>query len=236
MGKKLYKKEIYKDFKSWCANRGIGGSSCSAIFNENKYQNKLDIYCALVAPPNERLKTAEDLDGEDTSSTLRGKELEPILRKMFAQKFKEKYKVHTPKNYEMYRSTKYDWATATLDGTLVDLDTGAKGVLEIKTHSNLGTDDMSNWDKQLPQNYYLQLLHYLFVLNDFDFAILMADIINLDYDNNLPMLANKGIGDEIRYYYITREQVKDHLELVEQVEREFVETSVKGRIPPNFTF
>ena len=64
-----YIKEKYKTKEEWIANRGIGGSSASAIINKSKWTTTLDIYNELVLdirkeiPENDRMregKIAED--------------------------------------------------------------------------------------------------------------------------------------------------------------------------------
>lgn len=233
--KKLYKKEKYDNFKNWVVSRGIGGSSASALFNANKYQTKLDIYCAMTSKPNE-IETEEELDGDDNSATLRGKKLEPIIRELIKTRLGKKFRIQTPNGYTMYRRKDKPFMTATLDGILIDKETGERWVLEIKTHQDLGHEDMAGWDKQLPQNYYIQVAHYLAVLNDFVGVYLVADILHDNFETEMPLTAESGAGDEIRYYKQTREKMLKDIELVEQVETEFVENNVANKIPPNFSF
>ena len=228
--KKLYRKEKYTTFKNWHANRGIGGSSASALFNENKHQDKLDIYCAMVAPMFEK----ENIEEHDNESTLRGKALEPIIRNLFAYRFKDKFKVQSPNGFTQYRRIDKEYMTATLDGILTDKTTGERWILEIKTHENGGKADMEEWKNHLPQRYFIQVIHYLAVLNDFKGAIVVADILNTDYDLNEPLRAEKGNSDEIKVYVLEREKFEKEIALVEEVETEFMENNVNARIPPNF--
>ena len=234
--KRLYKKEKYATFKDWYINRGIGGSSSSALFNENKYQTKLDIYCALTSKPNERVESENDFDTDDTTSTIRGKKLEPIIRELIKTRLGKKFRIQTPNGYTMYRRKDKPYMTATLDGILIDKETGERWVLEIKTHSDMGHEDMNNWDKQLPQNYFIQVAHYLAVLNDFVGVYVVADILHDDYDTELPLTADSGCGDEIRYYKQTREKMQEAVALVEEVETDFMENNVGKKIPPSFSF
>ena len=234
--KKLYRKEKYDNFVGWYSNRGIGGSSASALFNENKYQTRLDVYCAMTSKPNERIETAEDLDDYDTSSTLRGKRLEPIIRELIKTRLGKQFRIQTPNGYTMYRRKDKPYMTATLDGILIDKKTGERWVLEIKTHSDLGHEDMAEWDKQLPNNYYIQVAHYLAVLNDFVGVYVVADILHDNFETEMPRTADLGCGDEIRYYKQTREKMLKDIKLVEEVETEFMENNVSNHIPPNFSF
>ena len=49
---------------------------------------------------------------------------------------------------------------ASLDGELVDQD-GRKGILEIKTTNILQSMQYEKWKDRIPDNYYIQVLHYL---------------------------------------------------------------------------
>ena len=227
--KKLYRKEKFKTREDWLRNRGLGGSSASAIFNVNQYQTKLDVYCALVSKPNENT----DIENKETESTIRGNELEPIIRAFVKQKFKKKYKVQSPNGFTQYRSTLNPHLTATLDGILTDLETGEKWILEIKTHAVIGKDDIAKWNENLPQNYYIQCLHYLNILNDFAGVILVANLIYTDFETGLPRL--EGTGDEIRYYVIRRSEKVDDLKSLNEVENDFIENNVGNKIPPNIS-
>ena len=227
--KKLYRKEKFKTREEWLKNRGLGGSSASSIFGVNPYQSKLDVYCALVSKPNENT----ELENEETEATIRGNELEPIIRAFVKQKFKKKFKVQSPNGFTQYRSTLNPYLTATLDGILTDTETGEKWVLEIKTHSVLNKDDALKWKDNLPQNYYIQCLHYLNVMNDFAGVILVANLIYTDFETGLPRLG--GVGDEIRYYIIKRDEKADDLKVLNDTEKAFIENSVNRKTPPNIT-
>lgn len=226
---KLYKKEKFKTREDWLKHRGLGGSSASAIFGVNPYQSKLDIYCALTSKPNENT----ELDNEENEATIRGNELEPIIRAFVKQKFKKKFRVQSPNGYTQYRSKKNPFLTATLDGILTDIETGEKWILEIKTHSVLNREDALKWKDNLPQNYYIQCLHYLNVMNDFAGVILVANLIYTDFDTGLPRLG--GVGDEIRYYIIDRNAKADDLATLKSVEEDFINQCVNEKIPPNIS-
>lgn len=237
--KKLYRKEKFKTFDEWFVARGIGGSSASALFDCNPYMSKLDLYCAMTSNPNDSVHSLEEMNNDETESTARGKALEPIIRELVKHRFKAKFRVQTPNGYTMYRRIDKPYLTATLDGLLYEivLDNGDKWVLEIKTHLVLGKDDLKQWDNHLPQNYFIQSLHYCVVLNDVKGVIVVADLIYNDFDTGLPR--PNSVGDELRYYLIPRDIKNDKGELmvdiVEQVETDFYENNVVKRKPPNFT-
>ena len=235
--KKLYRKEKYSKFEDWYVARGIGGSSASALFGCNPYMTKLDIYCALTSSPNEAVHSVDDMNDEN-ESTLRGRALEPIIRDFIKERFKGKFRVQTPNGFTMYRRIDKPYLTATLDGLLIDVENGDRWVLEIKTHLVIGKDDLEQWNGRVPQKHFIQSLHYPVVLNDVKGTILVANLIYTDFDTGLPKM--DGVGDEIRYYIIPRDIKNDNGELmvdiVEQVETDFMENNVRKHIPPNFNF
>ena len=218
---KNYKKENYKNDKElWFANRGFGGSSASALFNCNPYMNQLDIYCSAVNDiKNEAV-------GDDNESTQYGKKLEPVIADIVKYNFESKFKLWRPKGYVMFRSTKYPYMTATLDGILTDLDTKEKWVLEIKTHDLRNQEDRDVWRYGIPKNYLYQCLHYLAVMNDFVGAILVAKLRTIDYSTGL---VDK---EEIAYYYIKREDAVKSIANLIEVEASFYENHILKRIPP----
>ena len=220
--KKNYTREDYKDKSIWLNHRGFGGSSASAILNKNPYMSKLELYKSCISANKSKKKDSSN------EATIYGTKCEPLIRKMFALDYPQ-YKVHSPKEYEMYRRIDKPYLTATLDGILTDKITKEKGILEIKTHDIRNREDDENWKVKLPDNYYIQVLHYLLVMNDFKFVILCAKLRYFDYHNKN---GKKLLRQEIRYYYIDRKEVEKDLEYLEQKETEFYEENIVKRIIP----
>lgn len=219
---RLYKKEVYKSKDFWLKARGLGGSSASAILGVNPYMTKIELYRAIVMPNDKPLV-------KENESMAYGTRCEPIIRKLFAYDFKGKYIVHTPKNFEMYRRIDKPYLTATLDGVLRVKGIKRKGVLEIKTHDIRNAKDEQEWDGHLPQHYFIQVLHYLLVLNDFDFIELTAKLRFFDYFNPT---GKKLIKTEVRYYHIERADVMKDLEFLEKEETNFWENNVMKKVMP----
>lgn len=225
---KNYTKETFKTKEEWLNHRGLGGSSASAIMGKSPYMSKLELYRAIVMPN----KTHYDKTNE---AMQYGTKCEPIVRKLFVEDFDGVYKVHTPRNNEMYRRIDKPYMTATLDGLLTDMKTGKKGILEIKTHDIKNRKDDEDWRDHIPDNYYIQVLHYLLVMNDCDFAILSAKLRFFDYYHED---GKKLLETRIRYYYIDRndERIKRDLCLLEIKETDFWENNVKKKIMPSLKF
>lgn len=220
-----YTKETYSSKEEWLKARAFGGSSASAIMGVNPYMSKLELYRAVVMPSNHPIV-------KENESMYYGTKCEPLIRKLFAYDHKDKYLVHTPKNYEMYRRKDKPYMTATLDGILREKGTGKKGVLEIKTHDIRNREDERNWSAHIPQNYYVQVLHYMLVMSDFEFAVLTAKLKFYDF---FDPDGKKLLKTEIRYFYIDRkdEQVQKDLALLERKETEFWEHNIQKKIMPS---
>lgn len=217
--KKNYTIEKFNSRSSWLKARSIGGSSASAILNKNPWLSKIDLYNSLLYGTRNEVTLNDNIKY--------GIECEEILRKHFALSFKEKYKVKATKGYSMYRDKEKPYLTATLDGELLDLMTHEKGVLEIKTHDVRNNEDLENRTNGLPQNYFVQLLHYLLVRKDMKFAILYAELRFYDFTNG-----KKYDHSELRYYFIKRKEVQDQIDYLEKKEVEFYEENVAKKILP----
>ena len=223
-----YTKETFKSKEDWLNHRGLGGSSASAILGKNPYMSKLELYRAIIMPyrhpivkPNENMAY--------------GIKCEPLLRKMFIYDYEGIYKVHTPRNNEMYRRIDKPYMTATTDSLLQEIETKRKGVLEIKTHDIRNKKDEEQWRNHLPDHYYIQVLHYLLVLNDCQFAKVRAKLRFYDYFN---AEGKKLLRTEIRDYHIERSdpQIQRDLEILEREEIKFWEENVLKKVMPTLKF
>lgn len=223
---KKYTLEIYDNKEEWLKNRGFGGSSASAILDKNPWQSKLDLYTKIVMGNNNK---KVDIQNE---STIYGTKAEPLIRNLFALDFEEDYIVYSPKDFEMYRRIDKPYLTATLDGRLESKKVKDKKlVIEIKTHDIRNNADYERWKTSLPDNYYIQCLHYLVVMNDYDGVILCAKLRFFDYSNKSKTITKQ----EIRYYYIDREECIKEIEYLENKETEFYEENVVKKQIPEIT-
>lgn len=207
-----YIQENFNSRTEWLAHRGIGGSSAAAIIEKNPYMTSLDLYADIKHGKKKENK-------EKKNEVLEyGHKSEPLIRKIFTLNFKDKYKVFEPKNNEMYRSVEFPILTATLDGRLLDLETGEKGILEIKTHDVKNQQDLENWNNHIPDNYFAQLLHYFIVMEDYTFAWLVAKLRFFKFVDGVRVLDH----EEIRYYYVSRKEVEKEIEYLKKKEIEFI--------------
>ena len=193
---------VLKDREEWLKHRDrIGGSDASAILGMNPYRTNIELW---------QIKTGQ-LTQEDISEkpyVKYGTQAEQYLRELFKLDFPE-YQVFYEEN-NMWLNGKYPFAHASLDGWLVDQD-GRKGVWECKTTNILQSMQKEKWNHRIPDNYYIQIIHYMLV-TDFDFAVLKAQ---------LKSEFNGEIYLQTRHYKIERSEVEEDIRYLEAAERRF---------------
>lgn len=180
----------------------IGGSDASAVLGMNPYKTNIELWeekTGLLVP--------EDIS--DKPYVKYGHEAEPLLRGLFTLDFPE-YSVGYQDN-NLWLNDKYPWAHASLDGWLTELSTGRIGILEIKTTNILQSMQKEKWNDRIPDNYFIQVLHYLMVTG-FDFAILKAQL-RFDFKGD--------IMHQVKHYKIERADVLEDLKYLESSERNF---------------
>lgn len=201
-----------KDREEWLKNRSrIGGSDASAIVGMNPYRTNIELW---------KIKTGQ-LEAEDISEkpyVKYGTQAEEHIRALFALDFPE-YKVKYLEN-NMWLNDKYPFAHASLDGWLED-EEGRKGILEIKTTNILQSMQKEKWNHRIPDNYYIQILHYLMV-TEFEFAVLVAQ---------LKSEFNGEIYKQTKHYKIERAEVEEDIKFLQTSEWKFWQQVQENRCP-----
>ena len=153
----------------WHAARlkGIGASEASAIVGCNPYMSNVDLWKIKTGR-----KTAPDISSN--AHVAYGHAAEGPIRELFALDYPE-YEVTYGGAFDMVRHPQYPWLFATLDGRLVERETGRRGVYEGKTTEILRSIAKEKWRDSVPQNYYVQNLHQL-LATGWDFAVLHAQL------------------------------------------------------------
>ena len=191
----------------------IGGSDASAIIGMNPYKSNVQLW-------REKMGIAEPVDISNEPYVKYGNDAEPYLRALFALDFPE-YEVHYKEN-NMFLNSDYPFAHASLDGWLVEKETGRKGVLEIKTTEILQSMQREKWKNKVPDNYYIQVLHYLFVTG-WDFVILKGQLKTV-FDG-IPYLQTK-------HYFIDRKDVEPDIDYLINAEKNFYYENIQKGIEP----
>lgn len=213
---KNYTYRTYKSKQEWLKHRVIGGSQASSILDLNPWQSKLDLFMILTG-----LKQEKD---KDSKYIQYGIEHEPLIRNKAKELFKDQYIIKDPKPYRIFTRKDKPFMTATIDGTIKDKATNQQGILEIKTHEVRNANDYSQWLVKIPDNYYVQVLHYLAILNDYDFVII---IVELRFKDNTTKLI---------HYRIDRVNVIKDINYLVDKETEFYNGNVLTKIMPGLKY
>lgn len=189
----------------------IGGSEASAVVGLNPYMTNTELWEIKTGR-----KHPEDIS--DKPYVKYGHDAEPHLRDLFALDHPQ-YKVGYVDN-NLFVNSRYPWAHASLDGWLLDQESRL-GILEIKTTSILQSMQKEKWNNRIPDNYYLQVLHYMMVM-EAHFAVLKAQL-KYEYSSDVFL--------QVRHYRIERSEVEEDIRLLAEKERDFC-NKVKGDIRP----
>lgn len=210
-------KIYYKNKSEWLQNRsrGIGGSDASCIVGMNQYKSNVDLW---------EIKTGRNIqeDISDKPYVRYGTLAEEYIRSLFKLDFENIYEV-THDDDCMIIDDEYEFLYASLDGELVEKETGRKGILEIKTVNMLNSRIKEKWNKRIPDNYYIQVLHYL-MITKYDFVVVVAQF-------------KTEISNEIykttKHYKIERADVEEDIRYLREKEIEFWQEYVQKDIKPN---
>lgn len=210
----VYKVYDFPDEEAWLSGRmhGIGGSDASAVVGMNPYKTNIELF---------EEKTGRRIP-EDISKNpyvVYGKKAEEYIRELFRLDYPE-YQVDYHE-FRIIQSLSYPFMQASLDGELTD-QKGRRGILEIKTTNILQSMQYEKWKDRIPDNYYIQVLHYLLVTG-YEFVILRAHLVSeWGWDKRTA----------VKHYFIEREEVRDDLDMLLKEEKKFWAYVESGRKPP----
>jgi len=196
---------------------GIGASDAASIIGLNPWKTNVRLW-------EEKTGFVESEDISDKPVVKYGNDAEPLLRELFKLDFPQ-YSVKYDK-FKMFHNEEYPFIFATLDGELVEKDTGRKGILEIKTTEIMNSSQWGKWKDGIPQNYYCQCLWQL-LATGFDFVVLRAQI-----------KSNRHQGDdkmkiETKHYWIEKKDVQSDMDYMEECGVKFWNENVLKKVKPN---
>ena len=152
--------QVLPNREDWLKHRTkIGGSDASAILGKNPYKTNVELW-------KDKAFHLMPEDISDKPYVKYGTEAEKYLRELFKLDYPQ-YEIFYEEN-NMWTNDAYPFAHASLDGWLKD-EAGRMGVWECKTTNILQSRQKEKWDHRLPENYYIQILHYLMV-TEFEFV------------------------------------------------------------------
>lgn len=209
-----YKIYDFPNESAWLAGRmnGIGGSDASAIVGMNPYKTNIDLFEEKTGR-----RMAADISGKPY--VIYGKLAEAPIRELFKLDYPEYQVEHY--DFRILQSIQYPFMQASLDGELTDAD-GRRGILEIKTTNILQSMQYEKWKDRVPDNYYIQVLHYLLVTG-YEFVVLRAHLVSE---------WGQDKRTTVKHYSIERSEVREDLDALLREEKKFWEYVESGRKPP----
>lgn len=204
----------FKNEKEWLSGRmnGIGGSDASAVIGMNPYKTNIELFEEKIGR-----RVPEDISAKPC--VIYGKKAEEHIRELFKLDYPQYAVEHN--EYRILQSMEYPFMQASLDGELTDQG-GRKGILEIKTSNILQSMQYEKWKDRIPDNYYIQVLHYLLVTG-YEFAVLRAHLISQWGTDK---------RTTVKHYFIERSEVEDDLSMLCKEEQKFWRYVESGRKPP----
>lgn len=192
--KEKFSRTKCKNEAEWLKSRksGFGASDAAAVVGMSAFKTNIDVW---------RNKVGLEEPGavQNSAAMQRGHDIEGSVRRIF-EILNPGYRV-AYHQFDILRSRQFPFMTATLDGELTEIATGRKGVLEIKSAAISNRASFKEWDKNnIPQMYYIQLLHQLLVTG-WDYSILYAILIFEDGTGRLNKYSveRADVIDELRW-------------------------------------
>lgn len=223
--KKTYSKEILTK-EEWLEAKEttIGGSEAAAVINQASFLTKDDLFNKLIGMGKKVVENERMIEGSKA---------EEHIRELFALDTKFKVKAPPKKGNWFFWKNDKPYISCTPDGLYTRQD-GSKWGLEIKDIEMRSKATRELWENNaLPSQYFYQIIQYLLVLNDLDGVTLVAHLKYYKFDEE----RRKWLFDYAidRQWSVYREEVKQHIEYLEQEETKFWEENVLPRKRPKLT-
>lgn len=198
---------------------GIGGSEAAAVIGQSPWCSNTELW---------KRKTGREVppDISCNEAVQYGHDAEGLIRGLFALDYAHKYKTEYLGEFDMVHHPEHRFIFATLDGRLTEIETGRKGILEVKTTSIVRSMQREKWWHDgkpcIPQQYYIQVLHQL-LASGFDFAVLHAQL-KYEYGDD--------IRSERRTYHIERVDHQASIDYLMAEEIKFWGYVERDEMPP----
>ena len=156
----------------------IGASEIAAAVGLSPFRSMLDLW-------EEKTGRTPPRDLSNNPRVLFGNMAEDHLRGLYLAEHPEYELEYHP--YRVYLDNELPFLTATLDGELIEKETGRRGILEIKTADCSKKAKIAEWKDGVPQYYYCQVVQQQTVteLMGFSFSVLYAKLRYLSGDSML---------------------------------------------------
>lgn len=202
----------YDSYSEWLKARRntLGASEVASVIGIG-FMSTIDLW-------REKTCRKQPNDLSENKRVKYGIAVEEHLRALFSAQFVNKYQVEYHA-FRVYKHDTYKFMTCTLDGELIRLSDGAKGVWECKTAWVMSKRDLDEWNGRIKQAYFCQICAQLLVTN-YDFAIVTVQLIMPDGNS------------EIRHYNIERGEVKEDIEYIKNEAIKFWRYVIQDKQPP----
>jgi putative phage-type endonuclease len=195
--------------------KGLGGSDVASILGMNPFKTNVELW-------KEKTGRTQPEDISEKPQVKYGKLAEEHLRNLFILDFPEYEVKHNAFNIHIKNG--FDYIRGSLDGELLHKTTKEKGILEIKTTEIKRAQDWKKWDNKIPQNYYIQVLHYFLIDEEYKFCKLKAQIKSISRSNELL--------ETTKHYTILREKCLADIDYLFNKEQEFWHYVEADKEPP----
>lgn len=200
---------------------GIGASDAACILGLNPWKSNVRLW-------EEKTGRVQAEDIGNKPAVAYGKSAEHHLRELFKLDFPQ-YRVEHSEFGMIANIEQYPWLFATLDGELTEFGSekpmpliNSTGALEVKTTEIQRSTDWQKWDNQVPQYYYIQVLHQL-LATQYDFVILLVQI---------KWRKNGEIFKTIRHYHFSANEQRESMQYLLENEVAFWASVQQDRRPP----
>lgn len=201
----------YNSREEWLANRhAIGGSEAAAVVGMSPFMTNVELWeykTGRKAPP----------DLSENEAVAYGVRLESALRMLYTAEHPEFAVSHFP--YDILHQDDFPYLACTLDGELMEKETGRLGILEIKTVQATSSVIWQKWKERVPDNYFIQCMSQL-IATGWDFVDLYAQLKQRDGDSM------------IRRYHFERQDHLDDIAWLKPKLKRYWEENIVGGIRP----
>lgn len=196
----------HKTRKEWLLGRKgtIGGSDAACVIDNNPYRSKEKYIESLN----------QEVEVKDNKAMKYGRDAEDIIRKLWELDNQTKYEIfHMPNT--SFVSKEQPKLLYSPDGIIIEKKTKRFGLWECKTTFARNEEDLGTWNNQIPQQYYVQILHGL-IVSGFDFVKLTVKIKVYEKSTKTNYYIMKD-------YHIERSECTEDIEYLKKEEIKFIE-------------
>lgn len=176
-----YNRHRYTSREEWLKGRSalFGASELAAIMEASPWVTRTQLW-------EEKTGRRKPKDLSNNEAVQRGIVYEPIIRNGFIRDNPDMIVSYYP--YDILTHKDLPYLSATLDGELLymgeslhcGIETGMRGVLEIKTGSYISKKYLDEWKGDYPPEHYFYQVAQQMLITDYDFVWIVAKLFKGD--------------------------------------------------------